>query len=171
MSVPTQRQPLFLGLFVAFGLIIACAALLLASTTQSLVEARARSLADAEQYDTVLFHRSCAPWDGPAVEFEFYTSPAKCGGTQASALRISLWKNLPPKPGQKIELGTSAQLGTAIHCSQNESCEAIKSGSVLIETYENGKDASGSYDLTFPKAGHLTGRFRATWCTLRVFCG
>jgi hypothetical protein len=123
-----------------------------------------------KEYETVLVHRACAPWDGPAVEIEFYASPARCGRPQASNLRIALWRNLPPKAGQKIEF-KGDRPGVASFCPQENQCEAAKSGTVEIESYEESKGASGRYDLEFTKAGRMTGRFRATWCAMRFLCG
>ena len=124
-----------------------------------------------KEFETALVHRSCAPWDGPAVEMEFYTSPARCGAAQGSNLRIALWRDLPPKAGQKIDLGIESRSGAVSYCRQENQCERAKSATVEIESYEEGKGASGRYDLAFPKAGRMTGRFRAEWCVMHTRCG
>jgi hypothetical protein len=43
--------------------------------------------------------------------------------------------------------------------------------SMLYESYERGKGATGHYDLVFPKAARRTGSFRAAWCETREICG
>lgn len=126
---------------------------------------------DRKEFETVLVHRACAPWDGPAIEFEFYTSAARCGQTKASALRIALWGILSLHAGQEIQLGRDPKLGTASYCPQENDCEAAKSGSLFIESFERGKGATGHYEFVFPKAGRRTGSFRAAWCDTRMMCG
>jgi len=126
---------------------------------------------DRKEFETALAHRACAPWDGPAVEIEFYDSPARCDHPPASRLRIALWRNLPPKAAQKIEFGGDEKSGVASYCPRENQCEPAKSGSLEIESYEEGKGAAGRYDLVFPKAGRLKGRFRADWCPIRTRCG
>ena len=148
--------------------VLACTALLLFLAGKFVAGSRAD---DRKEFEAVLVHKSCAPWDGPAVEIEFYSSPARCSEPQVSNLRVALWRDLPPKPGQKIDLGTDSKLGAASYCQEEYKCERAKSGSVLIESYEEGKGASGKYDFVFAKAGHLTGRFRASWCAMRIRCG
>jgi len=148
--------------------IAGCAALLFIFAALFFYRARAE---ERMEFETVLVHTDCAPWDGPALEIEFYTSPARCDENRASILRISLWQNLPPRAGQKIQFGRDPKLGAAGYCPQENHCEAAESGSVFIESYERGKGASGRYDLKFPKAGRLSGRFRAAWCETRELCG
>jgi hypothetical protein len=89
-------------------LIAGSAAFLFVLASLSLIAMRAE---DRKGFETVLVHTSCAPWDGPAVEIEFYTSPARCDQNRASILRISLWRNLPPRAGQKISLGRDSRSG------------------------------------------------------------
>jgi hypothetical protein len=153
-----MRQNWILG---SAAILVSVAALLISSSRAN----------NQKEFDTALVHRSCAPWDGPAVQIEFYVSPARCGRPQVSNLRIALWRDLPPVAGQKMELGGNSKMGVASYCPQENQCEAAKSGSLVIESYEEGKGASGSYDLVFPKAGRLAGRFRAAWCAVRIRCG
>jgi hypothetical protein len=126
---------------------------------------------DQTKYESVLVHTACAPWDGAAVEIEFYTSPARCGQNVASTLRIALWGTFSPPVGQEIRLGRDPKLGAATYCPQENKCEAARSGSIFIETYERGKGATGHYEFVFPKAGRRTGNFRAVWCETREMCG
>jgi hypothetical protein len=125
---------------------------------------------DSVDYVSVLAHHSCAPWDGPAVAIEFYTSPTRCGQGKSARLSINLWRNLPLKSGQKFELSHATSVGAASLCVKEGQCEAAESGTVWIEEFDSGKSVSGHYEFKFRKAGQLAGKFRASWCEIRQMC-
>ena len=119
----------------------------------------------------MLAHASCAPWDGPAVAIGFYTSPTRCGQAKFARLNINLWRDLPLKAGQKIELSSGTSKGGVSLCEKENQCEAANSGAVWIDSIEQGKSITGRYEFAFKKAGRLEGKFRATWCETRQLCG
>jgi hypothetical protein len=150
--------------------------LLTAGTIAALYCAGAAPLAgnahsEPSEYAAVLAHASCAPWDGPAVAIDFYSSPAQCGQAKSARLRINLWRELPLKAGQKLDLSRATSAGVASFCAQENQCEAADSGTVWIEGLEPGKSISGRYELAFKKRGGLAGKFRANWCKNRQLCG
>jgi hypothetical protein len=149
-------------------LMAGCASIFLCAAVQPLA---GDSPSGQSDYATVLAHDSCAPWDGPAVTLEFYTSPARCGEARSARLNINLWRGLPLKAGQKFELTRTATVGSASFCPQENQCEAAESGTVWIEGIEQRKSIAGRYEFAFRKAGRLAGKFRANWCQIRRLCG
>ena len=122
------------------------------------------------EYATVLAHRSCAPWDGPAVAIEFYTSPTECGRARSAQLNVNLWRNLPLKDGQKFELSRGTTDGSASLCARENQCELADSGAIWTDRIVQGKTVSGRYEFAFKRAGHVAGKFRAVWCENRQLC-
>ncbi|HUK54226.1 MAG TPA: hypothetical protein VL099_13125 [Candidatus Binatia bacterium] len=149
-------------------LVAACAALLLGPVVQTL---SGTSDSSQGEFVAILAHASCAPWDGPAVAIEFYTTPTRCGEAKIARLNINLWRNLPLKAGQKFELSRATTTGVASLCARENQCEAAESGTVWIEEFEAGKSVSGRYEFSFQRAGRRAGKFRAKWCDLRMMCG
>jgi len=128
------------------------------------------SASNTGEFAAVLAHNSCAPWDGPAVAFEFYTSPTRCGQAKSARLNINLWRDLPLKAEQKFELARGTTAGAASLCARENQCEAAVSGTVWIEDVRADKSVSGRYELVFQKAGRLAGKFRAEWCRTHELC-
>jgi hypothetical protein len=50
---------------------------------------------DQELFPYSSVEASCAPWDGPATELRFSTTPLKCEQGDRIELTISFWRNLP----------------------------------------------------------------------------
>jgi hypothetical protein len=115
---------------------------------------------------------SCAPWDGPAIELHFSTTPLKCGQGDIIELTISFWRDLPLHDGQTFSIDSKSNWGGASHCKGGQQpCERATSGNVHIDSFTQEKTAKGTYDLLFPKLGRVSGSFRAEWCKGRVMCG
>jgi hypothetical protein len=121
-------------------------------------------------YSTVA--ASCAPWDGPATELRFSTSPLKCGQGDIVELTISFWRDLPLHDGQTFSLDSKSNWGGASYCKGGKlPCERATFGNIHIESFTEGKSAKGTYDLVFPKLGHVSGSFHADWCKVSLRCG
>jgi hypothetical protein len=132
----------------------------------------AGSAPENSSFPHVSMSASCAPWDGPAIAIEFSHTPLQCGKPRTVELTIALWKELPPRSGQTIPLDANAKAGQAAYCpGEGKPCELATTGSVHFDTFVREKRAVGNYNLIFPKAGRLTGSFRADWCHARILCG
>ena len=120
-------------------------------------------------YSTVA--ASCAPWDGPATELRFSTTPLKCEQGDRIELTISFWRNLPLHHNQTFSLDAKSNWGGASYCKDAKfPCERASSGNIHIERFAEGVGAQGTYDLVFPKLGRVSGSFHADWCKTRLMC-
>ena len=127
---------------------------------------------EMEKFPYATVAPSCAPWDGPATELHFSTSPLKCGQGDVIQLTISFWRELPLHDGQTFTLDAKSNWGGASYCASGQwPCERATSGSVHIESFSQDKGARGMYELTFPKLGHVSGSFQASWCRMSIRCG
>ncbi len=81
---------------------------------------------------------------------------------------IYIWQ-LPIRAGSTYVL--KANLGGASRCRSASDCERAVSATITFDTFEEGKSASGSYDLEFAGGEHRKGRFDGKWCQERTFCG
>jgi hypothetical protein len=119
-------------------------------------------------YATVV--RTCAPWDGPAVAIRL-SDTAGCTSTTGPYIQISLWRDLPVQAGQTIRFDLRNSNGQASRCPRPNQCEAAISGSVLFDIVDEGKKASGRYELRFAHGSIESGSFDADWCETRALCG
>ncbi len=119
------------------------------------------------EFHHAIVRPSCAPTDAGALDIVMAAADNGCTEKEPF-LRISIWK-LPVVPGKPIELGGSS--GTGIRCLRRDACEAAVSGTVVVEHYEQGKRASGHYELRFRDGSRESGDFDARWCDVRVLCG
>ncbi len=122
-------------------------------------------------YSFALIQPSCAPWDGGAIEVTLTKEPAKCDRIDGSYLTIGVWKGLPVHAGQEVNFDARSSAGFASQCALAGACERAESGKVFFEIVEQGKQASGHYELMFKGGKTLTGKFDAKWCDKRVMCG
>lgn len=128
--------------------------------------------AEKEKFPYATVGASCAPWDGPATELHFSSSPLKCGQGDVIELTVSFWRDLPLHDNQTFTLDAKSNWGGASYCKGGQQpCERATSGTIHIESFMQEKAAQGTYDLVFPKLGHITGSFHAEWCKMRVLCG
>ena len=130
--------------------------------------------AEKEKFPYATVGASCAPWDGPAIELHFSTTPLKCGQGDTIELFVSFWRDLPLHDNQTFTLDAKSNWGGASYCKNGQGqlpCERATSGTIHIERFSPEKSAQGTYDLVFPKLGHVTGSFHAEWCKMRVLCG
>ena len=127
---------------------------------------------EKDKFPYVTVAPSCAPWDGPATELHFSSSPLKCGQDDVIEMTISFWRDLPLHDGQTFTINAKSNWGGASYCKGgHQPCERATTGSIHIESISPDKGAEGTYELTFPKLGRVTGSFQADWCKMRVMCG
>lgn len=127
---------------------------------------------EKEKFSYATVGPSCAPWDGPAAELHFSTRPLRCGQGDLIELTISFWRDLPLHDNQTFSLDMKSNWGGASYCRSGQlPCERATSGRIHIETFSQEKGAKGTYELTFPKLGTVSGAFRAGWCRTSIRCG
>jgi len=126
---------------------------------------------DKEKFPYSRIGEACAPWDGPAVELHFSTAPLECGHGDIIDLTISFWRDLPLHHDQTFSLDAQSRWGGASYClGAHLPCERASSGNIHIDSFTPGKGALGTYDLVFPKLGHVRGSFHAAWCKMQGPC-
>lgn len=118
------------------------------------------------QWTHAVLKNSCAPWDGPAIAV-FLTNASGCDVSFPN-MSIYIWK-LPIRAGSTYVLKDN--LGGASRCRSASDCERAVSATITFDTFEQGKGASGSYDLEFAGGEHHKGRFDAKSCEEPMFCG
>jgi len=127
---------------------------------------------EKEKFPYATVGPSCAPWDGPATELHFSTNPLRCGQSDVIELTISFWRDLPLHDNQTFSLDMKSGWGGASYCKNGQQpCERATSGNVHLETFSQKQGAKGTYELTFPKLGRVSGAFRADWCRTSIRCG
>lgn len=129
-------------------------------------------VAEKEPFPYVTVANACAPWDGPAIDLRFSSTPLKCGKGDAIELTVSFWRDLPLHDDQTFTIDEKSNWGGASYCKGGEQpCERATSGAIHIESYTPGKGANGTYELVFRKLGRVKGTFHAEWCQMRIRCG
>jgi len=129
-------------------------------------------LGEKEPFLYATISNSCAPWDGPAIDPHFSSTPLKCGKGDVIELTVSFWRELPLHDDQTFVLDAKSKWGGASYCRGGEQpCERATVGTIHIEKFGRGKGAEGTYELEFPKKGRVSGRFHAEWCQIRIMCG
>jgi hypothetical protein len=122
------------------------------------------------EYSFGAIHRSCAPWDGSAVALTL-SQTANAADT-APRLQISVYRSLQgplPKP-LTFDL-KDQQTGSASRCRKSDNCEAATSGTVTFTSFEEGKGASGTYEIQFNDGTTERGKFNLRWENVRELCG
>jgi hypothetical protein len=112
---------------------------------------------------------SCAPNDGPALEFHFLLAAPMCGAAWADlAVRVNLFQGGPLAPGSYSLAGGA---GFATAQSGNKPLVMTTSGTVVIDAWD-GDVVSGSYELDFVDAGFvISGDFVGPHCAGGGLCG
>jgi hypothetical protein len=122
------------------------------------------------EYSFGTIRSSCAPWDGSAVALTL-TQTAKAADT-APRLQISVYRSLQgPLPMPLTFDLKDQQTGGASRCRKSDKCEAATSGTVTFTSFEEGKGASGTYDIRFNDGTIERGKFNLRWENVRALCG
>lgn len=113
--------------------------------------------------------RSCAPWDGPALEFRLGDG-VSCDNPQASYLRVTLYRNLPIAQGKtgRWVFGTNIDNGHATRIVAGKLEELI--GSVTL-THESDEKYRVELDLSTAKDGRIQETIELTLCPGTPLCG
>ena len=117
-----------------------------------------------------VLQRSCAPWDGPAIEMRLSSEAAQCKNISGPYVEIGIWRELPLHGGQIVKFGPNANAGFASRCAKVGDCERAESATVLFETYAPGSRATGRYQLHFKGGKDMKGDFDVKWCESHLLC-
>jgi hypothetical protein len=98
------------------------------------------------------------------------TETAKATDT-APRLQIDVYRVLQgPLPTPLSFNLKDQQTGVAFHCRKPYSCEAATSGTVTVVNFEEGKGASGTYEIHFNSRTTERGQFNLRWENVRELC-
>jgi hypothetical protein len=123
---------------------------------------RDRATTEKGRYPFGTVRRSCAPMGGAAVALTL-TETAKATDT-APRLQIDVYRVLQgPLPTPLTFNLKDQQTGVAFHCRKSDSCEQARSGTVTFASFEEGKGASGTYEIYFNDAITGRGKFNVRW--------
>jgi hypothetical protein len=117
-----------------------------------------------------LIQRSCAPWDGPAVDIRLAAEPVQCGQINGPYIDMGVWRGLPIHSGDVVKFGSGSNNGFASRCTKEGNCERAESGTIKFESFQEGSGATGYYELHFKKE-IVSGTFDVKWCENRIMCG
>ncbi|MCU1285560.1 MAG: hypothetical protein JWO13_1910 [Acidobacteriales bacterium] len=129
--------------------------------------------ADSTAYRFGTVHRSCAPWDGTALAFDLRRN-AKAEDN-SPRISISIYKDIPH--GQvaaplTFPIDIHENMGNAAtRCAKPGGCWPASKGTVTLSNFEEGKGASGSYELYFQDGTVERGKFNVRWQEFREMCG
>lgn len=116
-----------------------------------------------------VIRRSCAPWDGPALEV-LIGDGVSCTAKPASYFRLNVYHNLPLPLGETRRwlYGTNVDNGHATRIVAGGFEEWIGS---LSLTHESGEKYRAELNLTGPKKEHLEESVDLTLCPGTPMCG
>ena len=130
------------------------------------------SLVGDEMFPYATMAKSCAPWDGLAMDIRLSSRPLKCGDGDVVELTMYFWRELPLNDDRTFTLGEKTDWGGASYCKGGKQpCERATAGSIHIEKFTEGKGGEGTYEIVFRKLGRVRGKFNARWCQARTMCG
>ena len=127
---------------------------------------------ESTDYQYALIQATCAPWDGPALQLTLADEPLQCQrDVKGAYLMLGVWRGLPIHAGQTVKFSPKENNGFGSVCKKAAECQAAESGEITFDHYDEGKGATGHYELHFRNGKTLTGHFDAKWCYVRMFCG
>lgn len=117
---------------------------------------------------TAIVENSCAPDDGPALEFKLEIEAPVCGAQPVGEkLRLLLWQG-GPLPAGVYPVGEQTGFAT-YQVGNNEPVNSV-AGTLTIESWV-GDVVVGSYDLTFVDDSARQGAFTGPFCMVNAPCG
>jgi hypothetical protein len=118
-------------------------------------------------------HKSCAPWDGPALALD--VKKIATAEPEAPRLLISIYKDIPHgKLAAPLTVPLDIHnnmIGAASRCPKPGGCRPASRGTVTLTTFEEGEGASGHYELHFDDGTPERGKFNLSWKNVRELCG
>ncbi len=133
--------------------------------------------APSRHFEHAYAHRSCAPWDGPAVRIVLSSATDTARiltENPLPGLELAAHRGLARALGRAFDLGPDAlndeNSGGAWLCDTAGQCVAVTAGRLRLERATPSR-VTGSYEVEFPIHGRLRGRFVARWLTVAAMCG
>ena len=124
-------------------------------------------------------HASCAPWDGGAVRIvlsEESDTLRVLQGPPRPGLELAAYTGIHEALGREFQVNAEgrsgdAATGGAVRCDERGECASATGGVIRLTRMEPDSTLVGSYDVSFPGAEPVSGRFAARWLAARVLCG
>lgn len=119
--------------------------------------------------------RQCGPADGVAVAIYLTPSPppaeAPDGQPVPPFLRLNILHDIDQIAGRTYAWSPADPAeASADRCETTGACSGATSGLIRIETVDENRRTTGSYDLRF-EGGRLQGAFTAPWRERLILCG
>ena len=115
-------------------------------------------------YRHATIRKTCGPTGSESLLLVLASSGQGCAPVSAERVTISISRSEIAAPAN-LELSGFGSAGTGRLCPQGGSpCSLAKTGKLVLERYEEGSKASGSFELELPARGAVRGRYDATWC-------
>jgi len=126
--------------------------------------------APASSFAAELVQRSCGPADGPAFTLKLggaYDAETCTIDFDQGNLTISIFLDqFTVEAPATFSFGGEELTGSAEMCPGGDgACRSATAGEVHLQTWTEDEGASGTYQLTLPGGGELSGGFDAVWCT------
>lgn len=116
--------------------------------------------------------RTCAPWDGPAVQVTLSPKPLACEQVAYPLLTFSVWKPVEEVSGKTFSFpDATGQVGAVVSCPKPDEYRQAKSGWIRFDAIQVGNPIQGEFDVEFEDGRHEHGRFEAEWCDNAALCG
>lgn len=156
---------------------IACALLTSAGIAACAPSADQAPVPLAADFPFAVYHRDCAPWDGPALSFVFSSEP---GDTASSSypdphhpfLRIATYRPPADLPGHSFDwTGTDHNFGYAELCRADGDCEAAHAVEVEFGNRARDGRVGGELTVRFQDGSVISGPFEAEEVPVTFMCG
>lgn len=121
--------------------------------------------------DVAVAGYSCAPNDGPAVEFYLSNEPLTAVPVAPPLVRVQVNTGLDALVGHTVRWDAPSDLGFAQRCDATGDCVAASAARVHVARRDAGGALVGDLTLVFNGAATVAGSFVATWRDSHPMCG
>ena len=122
-------------------------------------------------FPNALAQHACGPADGPALAIYLAPEPAESPPPATPYVRVFIDQSVDQLDGRSWPVNGRESRGGARYQSGPDTFENATSGFVSASSASGGKVIEGTVNLTFPKAGHVAGGFRAPVFENSFLCG
>ncbi|HKO47174.1 MAG TPA: hypothetical protein VJV79_05595 [Polyangiaceae bacterium] len=123
------------------------------------------------RFPHALAQHACGPTDGPAVAVFLARDAAESPPPATPYVRVYLDKSVDELDGHTWSVAGDNSQGGAWYYSSTDASEPATSGYMSATSVSDGTVIEGNVNLTFPKAGHVSGGFRAQLFPNPNLCG
>lgn len=128
----------------------------------------------AGSYSDVVVRRTCLPNDAPAIGLYFWTAHEARERSQRPHLRVAIARAVITRPisaPTTIALDIANQRANVSRCPAGKPCQSAVAGTVVFDRLDEGRGASGRFELRFRDGDVERGSFEARWSESREICG